>query len=70
MPETFLLAFDIPTQERYFKKRTNLLLKRIGARMIQRSLWESTNIQELIRIATLIKEVGGKARILEEKFIF
>jgi len=67
---TYILAYDIPTNERYFKKRINLLLKRIGARMIQRSLWASNDLEELIRIASLIKEIGGKARVLEEKFVF
>ena len=66
----FLLAFDIPTPERYFKKKINLLLKSCGAKMVQRSLWKSDNLKELIRIAILIKNVGGKARVLEEKLIF
>ena len=69
MPKKFLLAFDIPTQQRYFKKRINLMLRRMNARMVQRSLWESENLEGLIRIATLIRNVGGRARILEEKFI-
>jgi len=69
VPKKFLLAFDIPTQQRYFKKRINLMLRRMNARMVQRSLWESENLEGLIRIATLIRNVGGRARILEEKFI-
>jgi len=66
----YLLAFDIPTQEVYFKKRIYLMLKKIGAKMVQRSLWASDNLDELTKIATLIKNVGGKARIMEEKLVF
>jgi len=65
-----LLAYDIPTQEAYFKKRINTMLNSIGAKLIQRSLWKSDNVNELIRIAELIKNVGGSARVMEERLIF
>jgi hypothetical protein len=45
-------------------------LKRANAEKIHDSLWKSENVEFLIHIATFIKSLGGKARILEEKFIF
>lgn len=65
-----ILIFDIPTAESSFKVKVNRLLISIGAAQIQKSVWKSNNLKELIRIATLIKMVGGKARIMEEKLIF
>ena len=41
-----------------------------GAKMIQFSLWESSDLQELIDIASFIKKSGGDARILKEQFVF
>ena len=38
--------------------------------MIQFSVWKHENLSDLIKVALLIKYVGGSARILEEKFIF
>jgi len=67
---SFIIAFDIPSQLKSFKLNVNRRLKRMKAEMIQRSLWKHENLEELIRIATLIKNVGGKAVIMEEKFIF
>jgi len=66
----FLIAFDIPTELKTFKLQINRRLKRINATMIQRSLWKHSNLKELIRIATLIKNVGGKAIIMEERLVF
>ena len=67
---SFIIAFDIPTELRSFKLNINRRLKRMKAEMIQRSLWRHDSLEELIRIATLIKNVGGKAVIMEERFIF
>ncbi len=41
-----------------------------GARMVHHSMWESGNPDKLIRIATLIKNIGGRARIMEERLLF
>lgn len=65
-----VIVFDIPTEETSFKTKINRLLKSIGAIQIQRSVWKSNNLKELIKIATLIKMIGGKAIIMEEKLIF
>ena len=66
----FIIAFDIPVEERSFKVKINRILKANNAKMIQKSIWSSSNLSLLVKLATWIKEVGGKARILEEKLIF
>jgi len=66
----FLLAFDIPTEKRNFKVKINRELNRIGAKLIQRSLWSSSNLNQFIKLAIEIKNVGGSARVLEEKLVF
>jgi hypothetical protein len=66
----FVLTFDIPTEEKNFKLKINRELNAIGARMLQRSVWQFDDLQALIRIATLIKSIGGSALILEKKFLF
>jgi len=66
----FILAFDLPREFSSERKRINLELKRINARMIQFSIWESEKLEELTRIALMIKGFGGNSKILEEKFLF
>jgi len=68
--EKFILAFDLPREFHSERKRINLELKRINAKMIQFSIWESEKLEELMRIALMIKEFGGSSKILEEKFLF
>ncbi len=68
--EGFVLIYDIPTGEAYFKKRINRMLNMMKAEMVQRSAWKSYDLNGLTRIATLIKNVGGRARIMEERLIF
>jgi hypothetical protein len=38
--------------------------------MIQFSIWESEKLEELMKIALMIKNFGGSSKILEEKFLF
>lgn len=66
----FILSFDIPRNLSTERRRINRELNKIGAEIIHDSLWKSKNLTELIKIATMIKKFGGKARILEEKLIF
>jgi len=66
----FILAFDLPRELHSERKRINLELRRINAKMVQFSIWESEKLEDLIKIATIIKKVGGTSRILEEKFLF
>ena len=70
MKSKFILSFDIPREEKSFRVKVNRKLKSIGAEKIHHSLWASDDIKALTKIAILIRGVGGKASILEEKFIF
>jgi len=67
---SFVIVFDIPRVEATEKVRINRELHRAGARKIQDSFWKHTNLKFLIDLALRIRKIGGKAEILEEKFIF
>lgn len=66
----FILTFDLPWELVKERKMINRELNRIGAKMIQRSMWKFDNLGSLISIANSIKKSGGEARILEERFVF
>ena len=66
----FILAFDLPRELHSERKRINIELRRINAKMIQFSIWESEKLEDLIRIAVIIKSFGSTSKILEEKFLF
>jgi pseudouridine-5'-phosphate glycosidase len=66
----FVLIFDIPEREAVEKVRINRELHRAEAKMIQNSVWGHENLNQLIDFAVRIRNLGGKASILEEKFIF
>lgn len=66
----FILTFDIPREMKSLQRRVQRHLVSMGARMIQFSLWETSELQSLIDIAREIKRSGGDARILEERFVF
>lgn len=70
MKEKFILSFDIPVNMDSFKLKINRELHRIGAKRIQQSMWQSDDLSKLVRICVLIKNVGGAARVLEERLIF
>lgn len=66
----FVLVFDIPEREAVEKVRINRELHRANAEMIQNSVWKHKNLKELMRLAIRIRGIGGRASILEEKFVF
>ena len=68
--EKFLLAFDIPANERMFRKKINQILKKIDAKMIQKSLWESEDLNKLLNIAVLIKNIGGVVYVFQAEVLF
>jgi CRISPR/Cas system-associated endoribonuclease Cas2 len=67
---SFIIVFDIPKSQAVEKVRINRKLKRIGAQLLQDSFWRLDDLNALIEIASWIRKIGGKASILEEKFIF
>jgi len=66
----FILIYDIPTESESIQRQTHRLLIRADARQVQRSVWKSKSLQDLIDIASFIKKSGGDARIFEERFVF
>lgn len=66
----YILLFDIPKGNSILSVKVNRLLKEIDAKKLQNSAWISDNLKELTKIAIWIRNVGGKAQILEEKIIY
>lgn len=65
----YCIFFDIPTGNYVLRTRINRALKAINAQMIQRSIWQHDNLEELSKIAQLINQHGGKAELIEWKRI-
>ncbi|MFZ8829994.1 MAG: hypothetical protein ACO2OO_00875 [Candidatus Aenigmatarchaeota archaeon] len=66
----FIISFDLPREMNSARVRLFRMLKSRNCKMIHESLWEGDNLKDLIEIASFIKKFGGRARILEEKFLF
>lgn len=64
-----VLIFDIPRENKALAVRVFRALSK-NAELLQFSVWRSDNMSFLMRIAMDIKQNGGTARILEERFIF
>jgi hypothetical protein len=67
---SFVLIYDLPREFTTERKQLNLKLKRANAKKIQHSFWKHDDINMLIKIAIWIRNIGGKAEILEERFLF
>ncbi len=66
----FMIVFDIPRTEQTERRRLHRELIRGGAEKIQDSFWKSDKIKFLIEVGMRIRKIGGRATILEEKFLF
>jgi hypothetical protein len=66
----FIISFDLSREMNSARVRLFRMLKSKNCKMIHESLWEGSNLKDLIEIAIFIKKFGGRARILEEKFLF
>jgi len=64
-----ILIFDIPRGEKTLSVRVFRALSK-NAELVQFSVWKSSDVDFLMKIAIEIKKSGGSARILEERFIF
>ncbi len=67
---SYVLVYDIPQSEAVEKVRINRMLHRIGAKLMQQSLWTSDDIKNLVAIGIRIRKIGGRAQILEERILF
>jgi len=59
---SFILVFDIPRNEPLVELRINRELKRIGAKKLQFSVWQSDKLEKLVETALLIRSSGGQAK--------
>ncbi|MCD6403224.1 MAG: hypothetical protein J7K98_02765 [Candidatus Aenigmarchaeota archaeon] len=67
---SFILVYDFPRTFHTARRQLNRKLHRIGAEKLQDSVWKCNDLQALIDVALFIKSFGGRAEILEEKFVF
>jgi hypothetical protein len=68
--QDFILIFDIPWGLETQKRMLNRELHRIGAELIQQSVWRSNDLDSLLKMARRIRDFGGRALILREVVIF
>ena len=66
----YLLIFQLGSDSPALKLKINRTLSKIGAKMIQKSVWTHESVQKLIEIASFIKARGGKAVVLEANVIY
>jgi CRISPR/Cas system-associated endoribonuclease Cas2 len=65
----YILLFDIPKEKKYLQVKVNRWLHKINAKRIQYSIWESEDIDQFKKIASLIKEMGGEAVLLQKVLV-
>ncbi|MGC8812026.1 MAG: CRISPR-associated endonuclease Cas2 [Candidatus Aenigmatarchaeota archaeon] len=69
MKKNFIIIFDIPNSKKSLARKIQRELNTIGACMLQKSVWKSSNLGGLKKLAQSIKKNDGNAFILEEKVI-
>ncbi len=67
---SYVLTFDIPREMHHVQVKAWRNLHRIKASRLQHSLWKHKDLKSLVEIAVYIKKNGGRAKILEERFLF
>ena len=66
----YLIIFQLESDSSALKLKINRKLNKIGAKMIQKSVWTHESVQKLIEIASFIRARGGKAMVLEANVIY
>jgi hypothetical protein len=66
----YLIIFQLGSDSSALKLKINRKLNKIGARMIQKSVWTHESAQKLIEIASFIRARGGKAMVLEANVVY
>jgi hypothetical protein len=66
----YLIIFQLESGSKVLKLKINRKLKKIGAKIIQKSVWAHESAQKLIEIASFIRARGGKAMVLEANVIY
>ncbi len=65
---SYIIIFDIKREKASLRVKVNRMLNSIKAKMVQDSVWESYNLDELKRISQVIKTNGCKAMIFSKKY--
>jgi len=68
--KTFILVFKLPKKTPAFGVKINRMLREIGAEKVSNSVWRSGDLRALTKMAVLIRNGDGTAKILEEKIVF
>ncbi|MEA1905058.1 MAG: hypothetical protein U9M97_04170 [Candidatus Hadarchaeota archaeon] len=66
---SYLILFDIKELDNATRLRVNRKLRKLSALMLQQSVWESNNVDELRELVESIRLSGGKALILEKRVV-
>ncbi len=66
----YLIVFQLSGGSSTLKLKINRMLNKIGAKMVQKSVWMHENSGKLVEIASFIKARGGKAFVLEANVIY
>jgi len=66
----YLIIFQLSSGSSTLKLKINRMLKKIGAKMIQKSVWAHESVQKLLGIASFIKARGGKATVFEADVVY
>jgi hypothetical protein len=66
----YLIIFQLGSDFLALKLKINRKLNKIGAKIIQKSVWTHESAQKLIEIASFIRARGGKAMVLEANVIY
>jgi CRISPR/Cas system-associated endoribonuclease Cas2 len=67
---SFLLCYDVTRSRGSLRVKINRELSRIDAKMLQHSMWEHTDFNQLKSVAKMIKSSGGRAIILEKRIVY
>jgi len=66
----YLIIFQLQSGSHSLKLKINRKLKKVGAKLIQRSVWVHESAQKLIEIASFIRARGGEAMVLEANVVY
>jgi hypothetical protein len=66
---SYLIIFDIKELDNATRLKVNRYLRKLGAVMVQQSVWQLASLVDLRYLANLIKSSGGKAIILRKEIV-
>ena len=69
MSDSYLIVYDIRALDCGMRQRVSRHLRKIRAFKLQQSVWESSELAELMGLADSIGSAGGKALVLEKRTV-